>query len=95
MARKTLSASEIADLLKTPQRGRRKIDSSEPRTPDNWWKQTHRMIYRPDYPDLNVKCTNPDCKDPRPEDATILLGEIKGTLMCRYCFLNGYLSNEN
>lgn len=91
MARKELTAEQIAELLKTPQRGRKK-DSSEPRTPDNWWKQTHRLLYRPDHPNLDIKCSNPNCKDPRPEDVSIILGEVKGTLMCRYCFLNGYLS---
>lgn len=88
-----LSTEEIMDLLANSGR-RTKRDTSEPRTMDNWWPQTHHILYRPDHPELNIKCSNPDCGDPRPEDKTILLAEVKGTLMCRYCWLNGYLSDK-
>lgn len=91
---KQLTAQEITDLLAGSSNRGRKRDTTEPRVMDNWWKQTHHILYRPDY-DVEIKCANPDCGDPRPDDKTILLGEIKGTLMCRYCFLNGYLSNGN
>lgn len=92
---KQLSAKEIADLVAgVGKRGGRKSDSSEPRTTENWWKQIHHLLYRPDNPELDIKCSNSECADSRPEDKAILLGEVKGTLMCRYCFLNGYLSGE-
>jgi hypothetical protein len=90
---KELSPQEIAALVAGIGKRGRRSDSSEPRTTENWWKQTHHLLYRPDNPDLDIKCSNPDCSDYRPEDKAILLGEIKGTLMCRYCFLNGYLSD--
>ena len=88
---KQLSAKEIADLL-AGVRTRTKRDTSEPRTIDNWWHQTHHILYRPDHPELDIKCANPECGDKRPNDKTILLAEVKDVLMCRYCFLNGYLS---
>lgn len=87
---KQLTAQEITDLL-TSTTTRKKKDTSEPRTMDNWWHQTHQIIFRADF-EIVVKCSNPDCPDPRLNDRTILLGEVKGTLMCRYCFLHGYLS---
>ena len=93
MPGKELTPQQITELLAGVSNRGRKKDTSEPRTMDNWWKQTHRLLYRPNYPELDIKCANPDCGDPRPEDKTILLGEVKNTLMCRYCWLNGYLSN--
>lgn len=91
---KELTQEEILSLLNSPGSNRgRKRDTSEPRTTDNWWHQTHRLIHRPSYPDIDVKCANTQCPDPRPDDVSIILGEVKGTLMCRYCFLDGWLSN--
>lgn len=92
MAGKQLTPEEIRNLIAGIGTRGKKKDSTEPRTENNWWRQTHRFIYRPDYPDLDVKCSNPDCGDPRPYDKGILLAEVKDTLMCRYCFLSGYLS---
>lgn len=90
---KELTAQEITDLISgVGKRSGGRIDKTEPRTMDNWWKQEHQIIYRPDHPKLDVKCTNPQCKDTRPDDKTILLARVKDTLICRYCFLDGYLS---
>lgn len=91
---KQLTPQEIKDLVAGIGKRGRKSDSSEPRTTDNWWKQIHHILYRPDMPELDIKCSNPQCPDARPNDKAILLAEVKDTLMCRYCFLNGYLSGE-
>lgn len=94
MAGKELTPEQIKELIAGAGRRGRKKDSSEPRTTDNWWRQIHHFLYRPDFPEIDIKCSNPDCGDPRPEERAILLAEVKNTLMCRYCFLNGYLSDE-
>ena len=91
---KQLTPQEIQELMAGVGKRGRRSDSSEPRTTDNWWKQTHHLLYRPDHPELDIKCSNPNCADNRPEERAILLAEVKDTLMCRYCFLNGYLSGE-
>lgn len=98
MPGKQLSKSEIDYLLANTGR-RKKIDTTEPRTIDNWWKQTNtHFINKSDTAEQGVeaKCGNPYCKDPRKDEDTkiIILAEIKDTLMCRFCFLDGWLSKN-
>ena len=41
-------------------------------------------------------CENPDCEDPRRgSDSVIMVVNIRGKDMCRYCFLAGYGSEED
>jgi hypothetical protein len=47
----------------------------------------------------DLRCQNPNCVDPRPPRISALgneikhqfVVEVKGELMCRYCFLDGWL----
>lgn len=85
-----LSPQQIADLLAgVGKRGGTK-DTTEPRTFENWFKQDLIFVHRKDNPEL--KCMNDLCLDPRAEDAVIVLIHIKNRLMCRFCFLDGYMS---
>ncbi len=88
-----LTAKEIEALLAgQSKRGGRK-DTTEPRTLDNWWKQEHHFIDHKNNPEL--KCMNAACTDPRGDDAALILVTIKGQLICRFCFLGGYLSGNS
>jgi len=94
-----LSQDVIADLLKKEQEQkarkssgsggpRKKKDPTEPRDYPTWWKL--QQYYG--------TCDNPDCEDVRvgggPEGHA-MVAEIKERKVCRYCFLNGWLSDAS
>lgn len=63
-----------------------KSDPTEPRIAAVWFKLVNS---------IPLPCENPDCSDPRPEKdrgrmVTVL---VKGKQMCRYCFMDGWLSS--
>lgn len=86
-----LPLDDISELLKTPEpttrRGRTKRDPTEPREYATWWKLLQRIS--------EDQCSNPNCLDPRERNdrGRSILAEVKGEMICRYCFLDGYLSD--
>lgn len=89
-----LSSEEIKKLLALPtNRGRGRhpkdwVDTSV-RDYQTWFKLNHKLWdeEREHY----AKCDNPDCKDYREGRNQHMVAEVDGTLMCRICFLDGYL----
>lgn len=90
-----LSKAEINRLLALPSRrgGGKKagIDTSS-RDYQTWFKLGTKMV------DENsqelILCANPDCQDPRALAGAgqgIVVAEVNGQYMCRYCFLSGWL----
>ena len=66
-----------------------KRDPTEVRELGTWMKLNHRIKVE--------GCENPECIDPRPKDTDAgvqIVVEVKGQFICRYCFLNNYLSND-
>jgi hypothetical protein len=82
-----LTSDAIADLLVAPSTGRKKGPVTEPRIPDVWFKLNHHI--------REEGCDNEECADPRPRTnkGVNIVAEIKGKMMCRYCFLGGWLSD--
>lgn len=88
-----LSPEQIANLLKKDeQKPARKVgtrkDTTEPRNYDNWWKQSQ----------VFGDCGNEDCADPRDKSrpgVTLVAKMPNGTMVCRYCFLDGVGRGEN
>lgn len=90
-----LSDAQIAKLLALPQRKR----GGKPAGPDTsqrdfqtWFKLAQKMIDE-DTRELQL-CQNENCQDPRAlagEGNGIVVAEINGKYMCRYCFLSGWL----
>jgi len=66
--------------------GRTKADPTEVREIAVWFKLSHHIS--------ETGCSNPNCVDPRPptDKGTKIVTEVKGQMICRYCFLDGYLS---
>lgn len=66
--------------------GRTKADPTEVRETVVWFKLSHHIS--------ESGCSNPNCVDPRPKTdlGVNTVAEIKGQMICRYCFLDGYLS---
>jgi hypothetical protein len=64
-----------------------KTDITKIRDVTTWFKLNH---YR-----REEGCANPDCKDTRPKtDAgREIVAEVRGQLICRYCFLDGWLKD--
>jgi hypothetical protein len=84
-----LNADQIAMIMASG-RQTKKADPTEPRNATTWFRLNHRI--------LEEGCQNPDCADPRNKDsdrATNIVAEVKGKLICRYCFLDGYLSDKH
>jgi hypothetical protein len=88
-----LDMDTINKLLARPEqkRGpRQKKDVTEPREYKTWWGLRHVI--------REEGCDNPDCVDPRPKlnanGKPNVTAEIKGKWLCRYCFLDGYLSDS-
>ena len=102
-----LDPETIAQLLKEdeekPRGGSRgpRVDPTEVREINVWFKLDHH-ICTPDCPHRQENpagedkaCWNIDCKDPRNDDpdkmANMVVAQVKKQLICRYCFLQGYL----
>lgn len=81
---KGLTPDQIANLLK-PTRSPKGL-ATEPRVIGVWYKQNH--IYKEE------GCDNPDCKDARPygDRGRNIVAKVGDKLMCRFCFLEGWLS---
>lgn len=87
-----LTPDQIKALLAKPEKkgGRsasgKAIDTSV-RTYEVWFKLAHKIL---DGDDPQIEgCSNENCLDPR-VDRAILLAEVNGLFMCRYCFLDGF-----
>jgi|SRR5215469_13548682 len=77
----------IKDKPKT-RGGRRKSGPDvNVRTYETWFALQHLMMNN-ETKEL-FKCENPDCQDPRHKG--ILVVDVNGTKMCRFCFLDGWL----
>jgi hypothetical protein len=84
-----LDPTQIASLLKrddeeSQARGnariRRKLNVTEPRTYEVWFKLTTHFD----------SCENVDCVDPRDNKlGKAMVAEVNGGKICRYCFLAG------
>ena len=89
-----LSPNQIKALLAIPsKRGGRgkggKVIDTSVRDYQTWFKLAHKIL---DKEDVEVKgLTNPECVDPR-VGRTILVAEVNGMKVCRYCFLDGFAS---
>jgi aspartate carbamoyltransferase regulatory subunit len=55
---------------------------------ETWFKLQTRMMNN-ETKEL-LKCENPNCVDKRHKG--ILVAEVNGQFMCRYCFLDGWLN---
>jgi hypothetical protein len=68
--------------------GRTKADPTEVREIGVWFKLSHHIS--------ELGCSNPDCVDPRPktDKGTKIVAEVKGKMICRYCFCDNYLSTN-
>lgn len=66
--------------------GGTKADPTEVREGQVWFKLSHHIS--------ETGCSNPNCVDPRPktDKGTKVVAEVKGQMICRYCFLDGYLT---
>lgn len=84
MADKPLDPSQIANLLK-PTRAPKGL-TTEPRVIEVWYKQNH--IFKEE------GCDNPNCTDTRPrgDRGRSIMAKVGDKLMCRFCFLAGWLS---
>jgi hypothetical protein len=88
-----LTDEEIAKLLaKQPRNrsggrtGKGKIIDVSVRDYTTWFALAHKM-FDEGTKEL-IKCSNPNCRDTREKQ---LCAEVHGTLMCRMCFLDGWL----
>lgn len=88
MANKKLEQNEIASLLASSGRGSGavKADPTEPRNTDTWFK-LNAVI-------KESGCENLECVDPRPRNdrGVNIVAEVRGKYMCRFCYLNLWLS---
>lgn len=82
---KALDSDQIRTLLSGTRTA--KGISTEPREIGIWYKQDHML--------RDSGCTNPNCTDPRPrsDSGRQVVIEFKGEFMCRFCFLDGWLSS--
>jgi hypothetical protein len=87
-----LSPDQIKALLAKPAKrggrgkGGKTIDTSV-RDYATWYKLAHRILDKEAVDAIG--CSNEECVDPR-VGRTILVAEVSGIFMCRYCFLAGY-----
>lgn len=93
-----LSKEQIDALLAKPVRQSRRsgarpgIDTSK-RDYDTWFKLYHSIA------DSETgeprRCTNPNCADPRDHSKYAqIVAEVNGQYICRFCFFDGYLSEN-
>jgi len=60
------------------------------RTVATWFALQHRFMDN-DTGEM-LKCENTNCQDPRQKG--IMVVEVNGTFMCRYCFLDGWKADN-
>lgn len=100
-----LNPNQIAALLKADEKapkrggGRAKKDVTEPRTVQQWFssEMPHKVANFFDEAGNEIvpHCENPNCLDPRPENdrGRHVVAFVKGKMTCRFCFLDGWLSD--
>lgn len=86
MANKKLEGHEVAALLSGSRNTSVKADPTEPRNTDTWFKLN--AIIR------ESGCENLQCVDTRPrtDRGVNVVADVRGTFMCRFCYLDGWLS---
>lgn len=98
----SLDQAQIASLLKhdaQPKRGGSRVpkDVTEPREVQVWFKLPHKLAdFKFEDQDITPHCENPNCSDTRPpsDRGRNIVALIKGKMMCRFCFLAGWLSDN-
>lgn len=82
-----LSKAELERLRNLPKRTRNVIKGPDLTVRDyqTWFDVAQRMV---DEDGERIQCSNPNCRDPR---MVKLCTEINGQMICRTCFLDGYL----
>jgi hypothetical protein len=89
-----LTQEQITALLSIPDRcggsKKKELDTSV-RDYQTWFKLATKMVDESTGELLH--CTNPDCSDPRAASGQggIVVAEVNGSLMCRYCFFDNWL----
>jgi|SRR5215471_7595082 len=74
---------------KTTGRGKKAVDTNV-RDMETWFKLDRRMMNN-ETKEL-FRCENPNCVDPR--QSGIMVSEVNGVFMCRYCFIDGWLASN-
>jgi len=80
----------LKEELEKPTRGSKSKVDTTIRDYRTWFKLATSMIEEGGEP---IKCENPNCQDPRPGDLQVC-ATINNRLMCRFCFLDGWLLNS-
>lgn len=80
-----LSAEELDEIMRAPAPKVRKSKK---------FARDHRTWFYGIEKKLDT-CDNPDCKDPRKKKLVYVWTNDDGVDMCRYCFLGGWLGEEN
>lgn len=95
----TLDPDQISLLLKenkTRAKSGPKKDATEPRTVTVWFKLHHHIADFEHKGEVVIPhCEHENCIDPRPttDKGRNVVAVVKGQMMCRYCFLSGWLSD--
>jgi hypothetical protein len=95
-----LSQDEINALLKESKTRAKRTprDVTEPREVTVWFKLYHHVAdFEHNGEMVSPHCENPDCNDPRniSDQGRGVVAVIKNKMMCRYCFLDGWLSDAS
>lgn len=80
----------LAQAAATAARGGKRAPKPVERTHEGWFSLHHKLMHDAD-PYKPMKCENPNCDDPRGRDYQVC-AEVNGKLMCRFCFLGGWLT---
>jgi hypothetical protein len=89
----SLDPKRITELLAKPARGGQRKVVVITRDYQGWFKCAQKLI--DDETGELADCENPNCQDPRHgTDKSVVVTEINGKKMCRYCFLEGWLKDE-
>jgi len=93
-----LSAEKIAELVKKrdapkPSRTGRKKFNVNDRSYQAWFALEHHLLAE-DGKSMAF-CDNPDCLDPRDKTYGQTVVDINGQHLCRFCFLNGWLTTSS